>query len=92
MDTSKKLTKILAFTGWTQDKMSDLMDINYSTFRSWVKGDNEPREKQAKEIDRIYEEMVEPYVCELEKKADDLERRILRRKIRNLSDDNTCKL
>jgi transcriptional regulator with XRE-family HTH domain len=90
MKYTTKLYKVLAFTGWTQDHLADLLDISTPTINSWVNGKSEPRQNHAAMIDEIYDHLVTPYVCELEQKADEIERKILRQKIRDLPNDNAC--
>lgn len=90
MKYSKKLVQVLVYTNWSQDKLADLLDVSNNTLNSWVKGKSEPRQKHAELIDDIYCDIVVPYICELEELADKVEKSILRRKIKNLKNDNTC--
>jgi transcriptional regulator with XRE-family HTH domain len=90
MRYNTKLYKVLAFTGWAQDHLADLLDISTPTINAWVNGKSEPHKKHQATIDNIYEQMVAPYVCELEQKADEIEKEILQQKIKDLAKDNTC--
>jgi transcriptional regulator with XRE-family HTH domain len=92
MKYTTKLYKVLAFTGWTQDHLADLLGISTPTMNSWVNDKSEPRKHHAEMVDEIYNHMVGPYICELEQKADEIEKKILRRKIRDLPEDNVCKV
>jgi transcriptional regulator with XRE-family HTH domain len=88
---SAKLVQVLAFTGWTQDHLADLLDVSNNTLNAWVNGHAEPRSAHAELVDEIWHEIVAPYLCELEVRADELERKILKRKIRELPENNTCR-
>jgi transcriptional regulator with XRE-family HTH domain len=85
-----KLVQVLAFTNWTQDHLADLLNVSNNTLNAWVNGRSEPHSAHAELVDKIWREIVEPYLCELETKADEVERAILRRKIRDLPKDNMC--
>lgn len=91
MKCSKKLVQILVYTNWSQDKLADLLDVSNNTLNSWVKGKTVPRDSHSELIDEIYCEIVVPYICEIEEVTDKVEKRILKRKIKKVSDDNTCK-
>ena len=90
MKYDKKLGQVFAFSGWSRDRLSDLIGVSNNTMDSWVNGKSEPKGKNAELIDEIYAELVEPYVCELEKKADEIAARLLRRHVRKLLEDNVC--
>lgn len=91
MTYTAKLYKVLAFSGWTQDRLADLLEVSTPTINSWVNGKSEPHDEHAKAIDEIHAKLVEPYVCELEQKADELAAKLLKRQIRGLGDDNVCR-
>ena len=90
MKYKEKVGKVLAFSGWTQDRMADLMGVGNMALNKWARGKREPRGRHAEVIDAIYAELVEPYVCELEAKADEVAKRMLEGQIRALPDDNVC--
>jgi len=90
MKYSKKLVQVLAFTGWSQDHLADLLGVSNNTFNSWVNGNSLPHQRNAGLIDEIYDKIVAPYICELERKADEVEKEILRQKIVDLPKDNVC--
>lgn len=91
MRYNTKLYKVLAFTGWTQDHLADLMGISTPTVNSWINNKSEPHTKHMELINDIYNQIVAPYTCELEAKADEIEKRILKEKIEDLPDNNSCK-
>jgi Helix-turn-helix. len=91
MKYSKKLNQILAFTGWTRDKLADLIDVANGTLGSWVNGKTSPKGGHAELVDDIYDKIVAPYICELEAKADAVEKEILKQKIQDLPSNNICK-
>lgn len=86
-----KLVQVLAFGGWTQDRLADLFGVSNNTVNSWVNGVFEPKDGNAKMIDEIYDELVAPYTCELEAKADKIAARLMRRQIGELPENNICK-
>jgi transcriptional regulator with XRE-family HTH domain len=90
MKYSTKLYKVLAFTGWTQDHLADLLNISTPTINAWVNGKSEPRHEHATMIDEVYDNLVVPYICELEQKADKIEKKLLSRQIKNLPNNNVC--
>ena len=92
MKYDKKLYKVLAFSGWTQDRLADLLGVSTPTMNSWANGKSEPREEHAKAIDKLYKQLVEPYVCELEAKTDEIAKKLLKKQIRKLPEDNVCKV
>ena len=90
MKYKEKVNKLLAFSGWSQDRLADLIGVSNVTMSKWIKGRREPKGKHAEMIDEIYAELVEPYICELEAKADKIAKGLLERQIRGLPDDNVC--
>lgn len=90
MKSSKKLYKVLAFSDWTQDRLADLMGVSTPSVNSWANGKSEPKGRHAEMIDEIYAKLVEPYLCELEKKADELAEKLLKRQLTDLPEDNSC--
>ena len=90
MKYSEKINKILAFSGWTKDHLADLTDVANGTLSSWARGDTEPKGEHAELIDMIFSKLVEPFLCDLEKRSDRIEKTILQAKIRDLPNDNMC--
>ena len=91
MKPNQKLIKILAFSNWTQDRLADLMEVSNMTVSKWARGKRKPKGKHAEMLNTLYAELVEPYVCELEEKADEIAKRLLRQQIQALLEDNICK-
>lgn len=90
MKYNKKVKQILAFSGWTLDKLADLLDVSNSTMSSWSNDNSEPKGKHAEKLDAVFDKLVAPYICELEAKADEIEKEILQQKIKDLPNDNIC--
>lgn len=90
MKSNEKLYKVLVFAGWTQDKLADYMGVATTTVNSWANERSEPKGEHAELIDELYADLVAPYVCELEQKADRWAKRLLRQQIRELPEDNVC--
>jgi hypothetical protein len=57
-----------------------------------VRGTTTPHTTHAAKIDGIYDELVTPLLCEIEKVADQVEKRLLNERIKHLPDDNVCKI
>jgi transcriptional regulator with XRE-family HTH domain len=92
MREKQKLKRILGVSGWTHDKLADLMGVNNSTFSSWVRGESKAREAHVEKINWIYGELVEPLVCEIERRSDLVEKRLLEERVRGVAEDNVCKI
>jgi Fic family protein len=58
MSTREKLQQILLFTGWSQDKLSDELQVSFVTLNSWVNGKSEPRDKQKEKIDFLFAKLI----------------------------------
>jgi hypothetical protein len=56
----------------------------------WLGGKSEPKPTHAGKIDGVYDELVVPLACEIERVADKVEKRLLSERIRRLPDDNMC--
>lgn len=91
MKYEEKINKILAFSGWTKDHLADLIDVSNGTLGSWSHGNTEPKGEHAALIDTIFAKLVEPYLCELEKRSDAIEKTILQAKIKHLPDNDLCR-
>ncbi len=74
----------MAFSGWTQGRLAGLLDVGNNILSSWSRGDSEPHDTNKEMIDDMHEKLVVPYLPELEKKADELEKKILQARIREL--------
>ena len=91
MSPKHKLNRILGVTGWSQDKLADLMMVSNSALRCWLKGNDVRQAANTARINWLYEELVAPFLCDIEQKSDDVEKYLLKARIKSLSDDNTCK-
>ena len=91
MKYNEKINKILAFSGWTKDHLADLIEVTNNTLGNWARGDSAPKDEHAALIDTIFDKLVAPFLCDLEKRSDAIEKTILQAKIRDLPNDNICK-
>jgi transcriptional regulator with XRE-family HTH domain len=87
----QKLTRTLGISAWSRDKLADLLQVSNNTFNSWLGGKSAPKPHHATEIDKIYNELVTPLLCDIEQLADKTEERLLTERIRQSSDDNACR-
>jgi transcriptional regulator with XRE-family HTH domain len=86
----QKLTRILGISGWSRDKLSDLLEVSNNSFSAWIRGDSTPHTSHAGKIDEVYDALVVPLLCEIEIAADAVEKRLLEERIARLPEDNTC--
>jgi transcriptional regulator with XRE-family HTH domain len=87
----QKLVRILGISGWSRDKLADLLRVSNNSLNSWARGKSAPHTTHAAKIDSIYADLVEPLLCEIETIADQVEKRLLKDRIKRLPDDNICK-
>lgn len=72
---AEKLTRILAASGWSQDELSDRLEVSFVTLNKWVNGKSEPRDKAKQKIDEIAaeilgaEEVDKEHLAKLKKQA-----------------------
>ena len=90
MNHKQKLNRILGITGWSQDKLADLMMVSNGALRRWLKGREVRQEVNITRINWLYDELVIPFLCDIEQKADDVEKTLLKTRIKSLADDNVC--
>ena len=55
---SDKLKKILVCTGFSQEKLADLVGVSFVSLNAWVNEKSEPREKAKEKIDEIFAEYL----------------------------------
>jgi hypothetical protein len=83
MKYSVKINKILAFSGWTRDRLADLLQVSNFTMGRWLRG-GKPKVESAEIIDELYGLLVEPFVADLEVRADKIEKKLLQKRIARL--------
>jgi transcriptional regulator with XRE-family HTH domain len=88
----RKLARILGISDWSRDKLADLLEISNNTLNAWLAGKSEPKLAHAGRVDKIYDELIVPLLCEIDDKADAVEKRLLSERIKRLPDDNICKV
>jgi transcriptional regulator with XRE-family HTH domain len=87
----QKISRILGVTGWTQGKLANLMGVDNGAVRRWQKGKPVKQAANAARIDWLYDELVAPFICEIEQRADATEKQLLKARIKALPDNNMCK-
>ena len=89
--TKQKLNRIMGVTGWTRKKMARLVGASERSVWLWSKGRPIGQVVHMERIDWLYAEIVEPFICDIEKRADVAEKKMLQREIKGLADNNICK-
>ena len=88
MTSKQKLSRILGVTGWSRDHLADLLGVNNATLTRWTKGRGKMREVAQGKIDMIYDGAVKPLECEMDRLADEVEKKILKGQIKDLEKDD----
>jgi transcriptional regulator with XRE-family HTH domain len=87
MNTKQKLTRLLGVTGWSQDKLADLLQVSNNTLSAWVKGKAEPHARHTALIDKIFADLS-VILPAIDRVADEVEKDLLQTRIHHLPDDN----
>jgi transcriptional regulator with XRE-family HTH domain len=87
MNTKQKLIRLLGVTGWSQDKLADLLQVSNNTLSAWVKGKSEPHARHVAVIDKIFADLS-AILPEIDRVADQIEKDLLQTRIQHLPDDN----
>ncbi|MCL2371525.1 hypothetical protein FWC63_02165 [Candidatus Saccharibacteria bacterium] len=87
----QKLSHILAFTGWTQGKFASLLRVSGFTLRRWQRGGTIRQPHHAAEVAQLHAEIVEPFLCEIQLRADAAEKRLLKAKLKSIPDGGVCR-
>jgi transcriptional regulator with XRE-family HTH domain len=80
-----QLQEILTLTGWTQDHLSDLLDVSYPALNHWLKGTDIPHETNATKIEKVYKLLQYAH----REATEEVEKKILREKIEKLDENNS---
>jgi transcriptional regulator with XRE-family HTH domain len=86
----QKLIRILGVSGWSRDKLADLLGVSNNSLGAWVRGGSAPHAGHAGRVDGVYEELVGSLICKIEARADKVEKRLLSERIEHLPDNNAC--
>ncbi|MDR1197295.1 MAG: Fic family protein [Candidatus Nomurabacteria bacterium] len=54
----EKLNRILAASGWSQEDLSDQLDVSFVTLNKWINGKAEPRDSAKERIDQVAAEIL----------------------------------
>ena len=87
----QKLNRIMGTTGWTRKKMARLVGASERSVWMWSKGRPIGQVVHTERLDWLYVEIIKPFICDIEKRADVAEKKILQREIKSLADDNVCR-
>jgi len=88
MNYIEKLNEIMKISGWSRARLSDLLNVNYSTFSRWLDGETEPTEEHARLIDKLYLMVTVDFEVAKREYFEGLEKRLLRRQVRKLDENN----
>jgi len=91
MDYSQKLKEIMEVSGWSKERLSDLLDVSLPAFKKWLEGANTPTEENAKLIDKLYDITVGSIETVKREYFESIEKRLLRRQVRQLDKNNPKK-
>ena len=92
MTNKQKLNRIIGVTDWSRDHLADLLDVSNATLGRWLKGRGKMQEKFEKQIDNMFEKIVKPLDCEIDRLSDQVEEEILKTRIKSLKDDDCCEV
>jgi transcriptional regulator with XRE-family HTH domain len=81
----------MEISGWSKERLSDLLDVSYPAFIKWLSGESEPAEDHAKLIDKLYILVTESFEEAKREYFESLEKRLLRRQVRQLDKNNPKK-
>ena len=90
MNQKQKLNRILGITGWSRDRLADMLDISNGTLNRWCKGKKIKHDRHVAHIDWLYSELVEPLECEIERRANQAEKRLLEARANRIPDSASC--
>ena len=88
MTYKEKFDRVMGVTGWNRGQMARLLGVNYFTVRRWATTKTKPRSAYAEKIDLMYEGIVQPLVCEIDRLSDAVEKKILKGQIEDLKKDD----
>ena len=91
MNYKQKLARIIGITGWSRDRLADMLDVSNGTLNRWIKGRAIKQAGRADKIDFLYKELVLPFECEIEMRANAAEKKLLKARIGRLSDGAVCR-
>ncbi|MCL1839476.1 hypothetical protein FWF89_00525 [Candidatus Saccharibacteria bacterium] len=88
MTYKEKFDRVMGVSGWNRGKIARLLGVNYFTVRRWTKTKAKPRSAYAEKIDLMYDGIVKPLECEIDRLSDIVEKRILKEQIKDLKKDD----
>ena len=88
MTYKEKFDRVMGVTGWNRGEMARLLGANYFTVARWMKRKFKPTNAYASKIDLMYEGIVKPLECEIDRLSDEVEKKILKMHIEDLKKDD----
>ena len=88
MTYKQKVDRVMGVTGWSKGHLARLLGVSYFTVRHWTKTKARPRDAYIGKIDLIYDEIVKPLECEIDRLSDEVEKKILHEQIEDLKKDD----
>jgi transcriptional regulator with XRE-family HTH domain len=90
MNHKHKLGRILGITGWSRDRLADMLDVSNGALGRWLRGRRIKHQHNADDIDYLYTEIVEPLLCQIEPRATSAEKHLLKARIARMKDNRHC--
>ena len=88
MTYKEKFDRVMGVTGWNRGHMARLLGANYFTIARWMRRKFAPTDAYASKIDMMYDGIVKPLECEIDRLSDAVEKRILKEQIEDLKKDD----
>ena len=88
MTYKEKFDRVMGVTGWNRGQMARLLGANYFTIVRWMRHRFDPTNAYASKIDLMYDGIVKPLECEIDRLSDEVEKKILKDKIEDLKADD----
>jgi len=88
MTYNEKLSRVMGVAGWNRGQMARLLGANYFTIGRWMKRKFVPSDAYASKINLMYEGIVKPLECEIDRLSDIVEKKILKEQIEDLKKDD----
>lgn len=88
MGYRQKLNRIIGVTGWSRDHLADLLGVSNMSLMRWLKREPKLQKEHAAKVDQIYDGTVKVLACEIDRLADEVEKKMLSAQMKDLDKDN----
>jgi len=86
----QKLLRVLGTTGWSRHHTADLLGVTTFSLGRYLSGLRKPPVRVMEKLDYLYGAIVVPLECEIGERANAAEKRLLRSRIKTLTDTPEC--